>query len=66
MKISKIGWVGKTTKYWMHVNECYNFIEIHGISLAKGIKDNWPYKDWPPRKVRITVEDCKEDYEPNR
>ena len=62
MKVTKIGWVGKTylskdllfkteqggVDYWDSV-----------IQTTKGREVHWDDNDWPPRKVRITVEDVK-------
>jgi len=58
MKITKIGWVGKTMpnpEIWIDSND--GQFMVNGI-FKKGKKDNWISEDWPPRKVRITVEDA--------
>lgn len=31
-----------------------------GIFVKKGNKDDWASEWWPPRKVRITIEELKE------
>ena len=64
MKISRIGWVGKTVKLkivkekgieheWTHV-----FIEPT-VFGKRGFKNDWHPSDWPPRKVEVIVRDAK-------
>jgi hypothetical protein len=57
MKITRIGWVGKTQKPVIKFGPCNN-VDIYNI-YDRGSKIDWPDKDWPPRKVRVTVEDVK-------
>ncbi len=57
MKVTRIGWVGKTQDFpqlYMHDGVC----EIDTL-WEKGKKEDWVPADWPPRKIRVTVEDIK-------
>ena len=64
MKITRIGWVGKTVKLSIFQdNECaqeYNHVFIEPIVYGRrGCRRDWDSGCWPPRKVRVTVEDAK-------
>jgi len=59
MKRSLIGWTGKDSKLEdLLFRNLYkgSRIEIDGIFYAKGVKDDWDRDDWPPQKVKVTVE----------
>ena len=63
MKITRIGWTWKTENPHIAIKEDLfdnGELEIVGVYDKKGDYDSWHANDWPPRKVRITVEDVKE------
>ena len=55
MKITKIGWMGKTEKPVFYVGFSES-LEIDKLFRTKGKREQWNKEDWPPRKVRITIE----------
>ena len=55
MKITKIGWCPKGLKPIFFKNDDRE-IQIDVIFDTKGNAYDWPLCDWPPRKVRITIE----------
>ena len=57
MKITRIGWVGKNQKL-MFEPQWDGTIGLKQIFPDKGNKYIW-CNDYPPRKVRITVEDVE-------
>jgi hypothetical protein len=52
-KKSIIGWVGRKWKLeqW---NILYSLIDVY---CKRGKREDWFQSDWPPRKVKITVEE---------
>ncbi len=58
MKISRIGWVGKTMDFPVIWSSKGGYFEVDGI-YAKGKKKDWRPEDWPPRRVLVTVEDVE-------
>lgn len=60
MKITRIGWVGKGYYTPVIVRDLVSDCAIiKYVFLNKGRKDSWDKKYWPPKKVRITVEDVE-------
>mgnify|MGYP001248562930 FL=1 len=57
MKITKIGWIGKEQDFPRFQHE--NSMWIIDTIWSKDTKDSWCPEDWPPRKVRITIEDAE-------
>lgn len=61
-KIWRTGWIGKEEgvdeSIWRGIEreDCW---EIADIQVKKGTKKDWPEQDWPPVKVRITIEAVK-------
>ena len=59
MKITRIGWVGKTQQPFLRESD-FDTLELENVYYKKCTKDDWgDLEDWPPRKVRITVEDVE-------
>ena len=60
MKITKIGWVGKTQDFpeiWMNFG---GIGEVHIVGVwDKGKKKDWFPHEWPPRKMWVIVTDKK-------
>ena len=56
MKITKIGWVGKSQGLPRIFRDYDRSLNLEAI-WSKGKRDDWIPEDWPPRKVRVTVED---------
>jgi hypothetical protein len=52
-KKSIIGWVGKN---WQ-LESNYLLSSLASVYLKKGKREDWFQSDWPPRKVKITVEE---------
>lgn len=59
------GWTGKNYNKkeicrWIRGRDLngdtYCKLEIENISKPKGIKKGWTKDQWPPKKVRVTVE----------
>jgi hypothetical protein len=48
------GWVAKTGDFMWRSEPGEMCITIY---KKKELKENWLERDWPPRKVRITVEE---------
>jgi len=54
------GWIRKDERMELRVDKKYGFIEIPLTFKKRGRKDETFYEasnDWPPRKVRITIEE---------
>jgi len=47
------GWVAKRAKYGPR----WKGIELEGIYKTKGDVSEWGEMDWPPRKVKVTIEE---------
>lgn len=60
-KITKIGWVGKNELCNIAIpgDDPCNQLRLNGIFPRRGKEDEWPKEDWPPIKVRITIEEVK-------
>ena len=58
MKISKIGWVGKSEKPELFIDEETGSFQLYNI-YNQGKRYDWHDDDWPPRKVKVTVEDVE-------
>jgi hypothetical protein len=56
MKITRIGWVGKQTSLEGVIN---HLIKSYAFTENKGQEWEWPEQYWPPRKVKIIVEDAE-------
>ena len=54
-KIEFTAWIGKTWK----VPTWYTGSNLRTIWLMRGIKSDWDEDDWPPVKVKITIEEAK-------
>ena len=54
MKITKIGWCPKSLRP-VFIKQ-YDGIQIDRIFCVKGRKNEWPPCDWPPKKVKISIE----------
>ncbi len=61
MKVTRFGWVGKTTKLRLikDARGPYANFDVPEC-MSKRDKSLWFPKDWPPRKIRITVENVEE------
>lgn len=59
MKISKIGWIPKGERFIIKIDEFDDAIKIPTIYGILGTKAKWASECWPPRKVKITIEDMK-------
>jgi hypothetical protein len=61
MKATRIGWVGKNAKLEV-VRPCKGDFELDHVYIepivygSRGTRRDWGYNDWPPVKVRITIE----------
>ena len=59
-KIEAEGWI---SKYWEGKEESFIFPFDGMISLSladkQGTKEDWEPDDWPPKKVRITIEEVE-------
>lgn len=63
-KIEKIGWVGKSIKFDSIIRSerqmlRYSLWKTHDIFIGKGREETWEREDWPPIKVKITIEEAK-------
>jgi len=58
-KITRIGWIPKTCKLSIEFSQSDWEWHIPEVFPKKGTKDNYYKEDWPPVKVRITVEEVK-------
>ena len=59
-KIEKIGWIGKgeNIKDVIYIYKVWDMWDILIAATKKGALDYWPHKeDWPPKKVKITIEE---------
>lgn len=54
MKITRVGWIGKCTSL---EDVIHRFIKSYALAEERGEEWEWPEQYWPPRKVRVTVED---------
>jgi len=61
MKKIITGWIGQNRKLSEVLQYDYDYVDALKttcrISKAKGKKSDWWPKSWPPKKIRITVED---------
>ncbi len=57
MKISRIGWVGKNAKVLQRFSDLVPY--YLGVYPLRGRRIDWGTEHYPPRKVRITIEDSK-------
>lgn len=56
-KITRIGWVVKNETPRIGIN-CYDeTYQLENVFSTRGKKDIYTEDEWPPRKVRITVEE---------
>jgi len=54
-RIEKIGWIGKDV-------ELEKLLHVRIENYVAGNRDpqwTWPLYDWPPRKVKITIEEVE-------
>ena len=56
MKITRIGWVGKQTSLESVIQR---LIKSYALAEFRGEEWEWPEQYWPPRKIRIIVEDVE-------
>ncbi len=48
-----IGWVGKSEKPFIKYNR---YGDLHSnIYKTKDSREDWLEKDWPPKKVKVTI-----------
>ena len=60
MKATKIGWVGKSVdlnKIILCPGDYMSRMDLDLIYYARGKRYSWMDQDWPPRKVRVIVEE---------
>ena len=53
------GWLGKTTKLKSLLNVRKNHPETNycfQLADTKGRKEEWAPEDWPPMKVKVTIQ----------
>ena len=58
MKKTLTGWIGKSgsVKENLFRNGYTDHIELQDTFFTRGLKGEWPAQDWPPIKVKVTVE----------
>ena len=56
MKKTFIGWIGKDKLNNIKTVRVYGGYNIPDVYQKKGLKDYWNSDEWPPVKVKITVE----------
>ncbi len=57
MKITRLGWAGKNTKVLQRFSDSMPY--YLAVFPVRGRQIDWGKKHYPPRKVRVTVEDVK-------
>jgi len=62
MKKVITGWIGKGNEQPMISESMDGFPSVKEIRLDKvyenkGVKSEWEQDDWPPRKIKITIEE---------
>ena len=65
MKKVMIGWIGKGNTQPMISEPMEDFPKVKEVRLDqvyenKGVKSEWYEDDWPPRKIKITIEEIDE------
>jgi hypothetical protein len=65
MKKVLIGWIGKENVQPMISEPMDGFPKVKEVRLDKvyenkGLKSEWEENDWPPRKIKITIEELDE------
>lgn len=51
------GWIGKSVKdlsELVHKDKTYDKIDL--LYLTRGKKEDWDFENWPPIKVKVTIE----------
>ncbi len=66
------GWLPKNkTLLCIHGNQYYTFYKNHKLNrmkarflsidqwllFRKGLKKNWPIEEWPPKKIKLIIEE---------
>ncbi len=57
MKLPRIGWVGKDRKPAIISTGFY--LQLEDVCVEKGTKEYWDACEYPPKKVRVIIEDVK-------
>jgi len=65
MKRVMIGWIGKENTQPMISKEMIDYPTVKEVNLVdvyanKGVKSEWCENEWPPRKIKITIEEVEE------
>jgi hypothetical protein len=55
-KIEFTAWIGKT---WKKPSMRFVNDNLRGVWLMRGLKSDWDEDDWPPVKVKVTLEEVK-------
>ena len=65
-KIVKYGWIGRDREIKSSIWCCFDELTLDEIYTKKGKKENWSffygsetYSNWPPQKIKITIEKVK-------
>jgi len=56
MKKVFTGWIGKASKEDLSLLKSQGLVDEFRIFTSKGKKSIWPEEDWPPIKIKLTVE----------
>lgn len=54
----KTWWIGKLS--YEHLRKSLNMAHVfldHELHWKRGSRDEWPDSQWPPRQIKLTVED---------
>jgi hypothetical protein len=55
-KIEFTAWIGKS---WELPRENFLGTNLRTVWLMRGLKSDWDKDDWPPVKVKVTLEEVK-------
>jgi len=64
-KIVRYYWVGKDLWPKIFYNPLYKEMRIESIRTTRGIRGHWIAEEWPPYKVKITIEEVKSERKAN-
>lgn len=59
LKVSRVGWVPRNVsiKKVFYPRPFGGTVDLSMVFTDRKSKDYWDYNGWPPRKVRVTVEE---------